>query len=225
MQAEELGLREVLVPKGAPVLSALGMLFADPLTDELRSYIAPAKQILVDRVNMLFSEMEASATAALASEGTVPFRIERYAQVGYLDQRLEIAVPVSATNSRLTAGELEATFEHFHRMREKMLGNVTRDEEPILFGLRMRALGLSRKPELTRGAHARGTASAARRGKRRAYFEDGFATVPVYEGSALRAGHRIKGPAIVEEAFTTVVVHPGQRAEVDARGNYRIAVR
>lgn len=225
MQAEELGLREVLVPKAAPVLSALGMLFADPLTDELRSYIAPVKQILLDRVNTLFGEMEASATTALASEGTVPFKIERYAQVGYLDQRFEMAVPVAATSARLTADELEATFERFHRMREEMLGNATRDEEPILFGLRMRALGLSRKPELARGARARGTASAARRGTRRAYFEDGFAIVPVYEGSALRTGHRIKGPAIVQEAFTTVIVHPGQRADVDARGNYRITVR
>jgi N-methylhydantoinase A len=86
-------------------------------------------------------------------------------------------------------------------------------------------LGLSKKPELARAARARGPASGARKGRRRAYFEGGFATVPVYDGAALRAGHRIKGPAIVEEAFTTLVLHPGHRAEVDERGNYRIALR
>jgi N-methylhydantoinase A len=176
-------------------------------------------------VNALFAEMEAKATAALAGEGTVPFRIERYVQLGYLDPCFEMAVPVATNGTRLTAAELEATLERFHRMREEMLGNPTRDPDPILYGLRMRALGLSKKPELARIVRARGTASAARKGRRRAYFEGGFATVPVYEGSALRAGHRIKGPAIVEEAFTTVVVHPGHRAEIDERGNYRIALR
>jgi N-methylhydantoinase A len=225
MQAEELGLREVLVPKAAPVLSALGMLFADPLTDERRSYIVPVKQIALDRVNALFVEMEANATAALASEGTVPFRIERYAQFGYLDPSVEMAVPVATSGAGLTVAELEAALERFHRMREEMLGNSTRGQEPVLHGLRMRALGLSKKPELARVARARGAASAARKGKRRAYFEGGFATVPVYEGSALRAGHRIKGPAIVEETFTTVVLSPGHRAEIDERGNYRIALR
>jgi N-methylhydantoinase A len=224
-QAEELGVREVLVPKAAAVLSALGMLFADPLTDERRSYIVPAKQIALDRVNALFGEMEATATAALAGEGTVPFRIERYVQLGYLDPCFEMAVPVATNGARLTAAELEATLERFHRMREEMLGNPTRDRDPILCGLRLRVLGLSKKPALARVARARGTASAARKGRRRAYFGDGFATVPVYEGSALRAGHRIKGPAIVEEAFTTVVVYPGHRAEIDERGNYRIALR
>jgi N-methylhydantoinase A len=225
MQAEELGLREVLVPRAAAVLSALGMLFAEPLTDERRSYIVPAKQIALDRVNALFGEMEATATAAFAGEGTVPFRIERYALLGYLDPCFEMAVPVTMSGARLTTVELDATLERFHRIREEMLSSPTRDQEPFLHGLRMRAHGLSKKPELARVARARVPVSVARKGRRRAYFEGGFATVPVYEGSALRAGHRIKGPAIVDEGFTTVVVNPEHRAEIDERGNYRIAFR
>jgi N-methylhydantoinase A/oxoprolinase/acetone carboxylase beta subunit len=40
----------------------------------------------------------------------------------------------------------------------------------------------------------------------------------------LTPGQAILGPAIVEEPFTTIVLYPGQRATVDARGNYTIAV-
>ncbi len=224
MQAEELGLREILVPKAAPALSALGLLFADPLTDELRSYIVPAREIALDRVNALFGEMEAKAAEALAGEGTVPFHIDRFAQLCCPRQRFETMVPVTPSKGRIGAAELEATIERFHQTREKVNGNPSRDDEPILCGLRVRALGLSRKPELARLPRARGPASVARKGTRRAYFEGRFATVPVYHGSELRPGHQIKGPAIVEETFTTVVVHPGHRAEVDARGNYRIAL-
>ena len=37
-------------------------------------------------------------------------------------------------------------------------------------------------------------------------------------------GHRIEGPAIVEERFTTIVIYPGQTAELDRFGNYLIAL-
>ena len=225
MQAEELGLAEVLVPKAAPGLSAVGMLFADPLSDELRSCITPAGRIPLDRLNALLGEMEAKATATLASEGTVPVKIERYAQLGYLDEGASWAVPLADSLPHLTQVELEATIGRFLRMRAERLGNFTRQDEPILHGVRVRAVGLSRKLPLARVARARSPASAARKGTRRAYFDGGFVTVPVYQGSALRAGHQIRGPAIVEEPFTSVILHPGHRAEIDPWGSYRITLR
>ena len=41
-------------------------------------------------------------------------------------------------------------------------------------------------------------------------------------GARLAPGQAILGPAIVEEPFTTIVVYPGERATVDAVGNYTI---
>ncbi|MCZ6784033.1 MAG: hypothetical protein O7G30_12075 [Proteobacteria bacterium] len=38
------------------------------------------------------------------------------------------------------------------------------------------------------------------------------------------SGHRLEGPAIVEERFTTIVLYPGHTAELDDAGNYRIQV-
>ena len=42
IQAQELGIDRVLVPKASPAFSALGTLVANPSIDEERSYIAPA---------------------------------------------------------------------------------------------------------------------------------------------------------------------------------------
>ena len=47
---------------------------------------------------------------------------------------------------------------------------------------------------------------------------------PVYDGPRMRVGHRIVGPAIIEEPFTTIVVHPRQRATLDRFGNYHVRV-
>ena len=224
MQAEDLGIGEVLVPKAAPAFSALGLLLTDPVLDELRSYIVPSKQIEIGRVNRLYAEMERKAAAALASKGRPRFRIQRFAQLCYPGQTFEMAVPLASRNGQVGANELAATIERFHAMHERLHTFASRDEEPILRGLRIQAVAASQKPALPRAQRARSTASSARKGKRRAYFEGRYSTVPVYDGGALRAGNEIKGPAIVEETFTTVVVYPGHRARIDGYGNYRITL-
>jgi N-methylhydantoinase A len=62
------------------------------------------------------------------------------------------------------------------------------------------------------------------KGKRKAFFAGRFVDTPIYDGAAMRAGHRVKGPAIIEEPLTTIVLHPRQVATLDRFGNYRITV-
>jgi N-methylhydantoinase A len=61
----------------------------------------------------------------------------------------------------------------------------------------------------------------ALKGKRRAWVPttSAYEEVPVYDRVALAAGDRIDGPAIVEEASSTLIVPPGARAVTDASGN------
>jgi len=54
------------------------------------------------------------------------------------------------------------------------------------------------------------------------YIDD---NAPLYDGSKVRVGHKINGPAIIEEPFTTIVLHPKQTATLDRFGNYRITVK
>jgi N-methylhydantoinase A len=222
MQAEELGIRSILIPKTAPAFSALGLLLTDPVLDELRAYIVPAAQIQLDRLNTLFAEMEEKAREALSGKGAGTFVLNRFAQLCYPGQTFEMAVPAPSTNGRITAKDLAATIERFHDMHEELHTYASREEEPILRGLRLQAVGMSPKPKLPRAARARRPLAAALKGRRRAYFEGRFQNVAVYDGPALRPGHEIKGPAIIEEPFTTVIVYPDHRASLDGYGNYRI---
>jgi N-methylhydantoinase A len=47
----------------------------------------------------------------------------------------------------------------------------------------------------------------------------------VVDGDKLAAGNTIRGPAIVETADTTVVVHPGTTLRVDALDNFEITFK
>lgn len=44
----------------------------------------------------------------------------------------------------------------------------------------------------------------------------------MYDGDALASGNQIKGPAIVETADTSVVVHPGSTLKFDTLGNFEL---
>ncbi len=59
-------------------------------------------------------------------------------------------------------------------------------------------------------------------GHRNAFFARRFVVTPIYDGPAMCAGQRVKGPAIIEEPFTTIVLHPKQEATLDRHGNYRV---
>ena len=67
-------------------------------------------------------------------------------------------------------------------------------------------------------------AEQARKGTRDAFWGDSFVATPIYDGTALASGASIEGTALIEEAFTVVVLPPGARAELDALGNYVIEV-
>jgi len=55
---------------------------------------------------------------------------------------------------------------------------------------------------------------------RRAYFQDhGWIDTPILRRSSLSVGVKVNGPAIVEQHDTTIVVNPGQYAEVDDASN------
>jgi N-methylhydantoinase A len=42
--------------------------------------------------------------------------------------------------------------------------------------------------------------------------------LPVWDFAALAAGQAVTGPAIIESATTTILLLPGDAAEMDARG-------
>jgi N-methylhydantoinase A len=66
----------------------------------------------------------------------------------------------------------------------------------------------------------------ARIDERAVYMEEarGFLPSPIYRRELLRAGHRLQGPAIVEQMDSTTVILGGQEAVVDERANLVIHV-
>ena len=90
--------------------------------------------------------------------------------------------------------------------------------------MRVQTIGQTAKPSLREYPRVSSPVGSALRSRRQAFFGGRFQDTPVYDGEKIGQGHRIEGPAIIEERFTTIVIYPGQTAELDRFGNYRIAL-
>jgi N-methylhydantoinase A len=224
MQAEELGISRLLVPKTSPAFSALGLLLSDYVVDTQRSYITPSGRAEAARINDLLEEMERAAAdelrAAGLSGGDLVFN--RYLAVCYPGQTFDMAVPIATPDGRMAERDLGSTVERFHDMHEELHTYAVREEEPVIRAVRVQTLGRTAKPSLGEYPRVSSPVDAALRSRRPAFFGGRFVETPVYDGDEIGHGHRIEGPAIVEERFTTIVVYPGWLAELDAHGNYLI---
>ena len=202
----------------------MGLLFTDHVIDDMRSYITPVALAEVSRIDALFAEMEAKARAALAQNAgrRRPLRFERMLALCYPGQTFDMPVPIHGRSGAFTAKHLAATVERFHAAHEELHTYASRDQEPTLRGLRLKAVAVEEKPALPRAPRRAKTAS--RVGTRKAFFRGRFVATPIHDGPGLIAGQSIKGPAIIEEPFTTIVVYPGHRAIVDRFGNYIVTI-
>ncbi len=226
LQAQELGIRKLLVPKTSPAFSALGLLIADYVIDRQRSYISPASRAQASRVNEITAQLEAEATAELRAAGLSPADLEfrRWLNLCYPGQTFDMSVPARTSDGRMTAADLFATVAAFHDLHEELHAYAARDEEPVVRSVRVQTVGRTAPLVLGEAPVADAPLGRALRARRPAWFGGRFEDTPVYDGDRIGVGHVIHGPAIVEERFTTIVIHPGHRAVLDRSGSYEITL-
>ena len=85
----------------------------------------------------------------------------------------------------------------------------------------VRGVGRQAKPELHPAALGPEDPGPALVAERPVWFRPlgGFVPTPIYRRELLRPGNGVVGHGVIEAVDTTMVVHPGQRADIDAWGN------
>jgi N-methylhydantoinase A len=224
--AAELGIGRILIPRDPGTFSAHGMLVTDVRQERSITRITPLDGATLAELDAIFTGMEAGAVEDLLREQFPRERVHllRRAGMRYRGQSYEVAVPVSDLRAPEDMAELIRRFHDAHRRR---YGHMAQAEAVEIVNFQVTAIGLIPKPVVkTFDAPAAGsTAKAAAPVLRRAYFNGSDpCDVPVLRRDALPPAARIEGPAIIEEKTSTIVLYPGQRAEVDAYLNVEIEV-
>ncbi len=219
--ARELEIPLVMIPRESSVFCAAGMLISDLQHDYVRTFARDIDRVDPAEATKLFREMTGSATQTLKEEG-VPARsvqISYSMDLRYVGQFNEVEVPFEFGRG-LTAKVLDGVVADFHLRHDGLYGYSMKGTPVELINLRVTARGLTPKPEFARSAKARGSAAQALVGRRPAYFDGRFVRTPVYNGLELHNGHLVKGPAIVQQPTTTIIVPPDYDLKCDEFDNY-----
>jgi len=226
--AEEVGSTTVIVPKAASVFCALGMLESDIRLDSLKTYHAVIPGIDLDGFNAIIEQAERKAMAELLQEGVERERasLVRHLDMRYVGQHHEVSVGIPG-DCRIGPSHLPVIAQAFHKAHEKLYTYATPENPMEIMSLRITAVGAVQKTGLYEHPLKGPDPAKASKGNRKLHFQEagGFIDVPVYDRDRLLPGNLIAGPAVIEERITTIVVHPGWDARVDAFENVVMEAR
>jgi N-methylhydantoinase A len=131
---------------------------------------------------------------------------------------------VEVSRDAIRRRDAAAIAQGLHREHNRLYGySLEHEGAPIeIINVRVQAIGSVDKLAHPEGGWRGDDAASALKGRRDAYVpeDNAFRSVPVYDGHRLGFGHRIAGPAIVEQATTAVVLTGGWDALVDRHGSF-----
>jgi N-methylhydantoinase A len=218
--AQILGIEEVVFPRGAGVASAIGMLVAPRSAEFTRSYVQRLAGIDWEAVHVILRELEARGRELLVEAGAIvdEIRIESAADMRYVGQGYEVTVPVA--HAVLLGRDVDGMRIAFESVYAERFGRSLPGMHIEVVSWRLRASSAAMADEVRLEQSAK-SGKQSRTGERKVYFSEvgGFETTPVYSRYRLAAGEEVAGPAIIEEAESTVVVGPRARVVVDEAGN------
>eukprot|EP00804_Cyclotella_cryptica_P010638 CCRYP_005455-RA/>CCRYP_005455-RA protein AED:0.11 eAED:0.12 QI:0/0/0/1/0.66/0.57/7/0/945 len=228
-----LGITKVYIHRYGGVLSAYGLSMADAVVEEQE----PAKEVygvssvsssgFDENLDPSKSTREArlehlaeKARAALVKQGYPEdsIIIEKYLNMCYdgTDNAIMIKENTNLNNVRLPYAQ---TFvEQYHRE----FGFELKGRDILIDDFCVRAFvpGFTPNPPPT----VPSLGSPTPMGTSTAYFEDGWEDVPTYNFEDLKPGHEMKGPAIIVQLISTIVLEVGCTAFVTGDGDLDITV-
>jgi N-methylhydantoinase A len=220
--ALDLGIPRVLVPPVPGATSALGLMLSDVKHDFLRSRMADIAVVDAQDVTALFLDLQEAASAQLADEGfsSEQRRFRYFLDMRYAGQGYENPVPLDGLP--IGAEDLSRYRARFDDIHKLCHGHAAPGQPVEVVNYRVEAIGIVPHVDVARLEPATASVESACLGQRAAYFSalsDRPIDVPVYARDRFRAGHRLQGPAIVEQYDATTVVCPEQVVSVDSYGN------
>jgi N-methylhydantoinase A len=211
--ARELHIPTVIVPLFPSHFSALGMLLADERHDFIRTYYSDLAAVDFAELVKIYQDMVAEAKASLRHTRGAVEQIQL--DLRYMGQEFTLAVPV--TLAQLKAGKRELIRKAFDALYEHRYAHHSPEEPVEMVNIRLGVIGKRPKLKFPRLGKS-STVAVSHRSD--VYFTDTKKPVrcPVYQRTALKAGARIVGPALIQEHGTTTVLFRKDECKVAPSG-------
>ncbi|HJP14016.1 MAG TPA: hydantoinase/oxoprolinase family protein [Nitrospinota bacterium] len=210
--ARRLGCERVIIPEVGAALSAAGALMSDLHADFRALHYSSSVSFDFGGVNATLKSLAAKCKAFFKGPGAgaLDHSIEIFAEARYRHQIWEIDLPIDLTRFK-TEKEVARVRREFDAAHEEIFAVRDPDSDVEFVGWRAVARCKLRAGRFGKLGHEKKfeTNLPARR---KAYFEGkGRVNTRVELFESMKPGAAMRGPAIIESPFTTVVVDPGAR--------------
>jgi N-methylhydantoinase A len=220
-----LACRRVIIPEVGAALSAAGAMMSDLTSQWRRTFFASSDDFDFAGVNAVLDELEGECRIFIEGPGKASLTqsTEFVAEARYRDQVWEIEMPLP--NRRFKGqDDLAAFVENFHQAHESVF--AVRDVGAVVEVVGWAANVRCRLRESEAGSLA-GDAGGEGIGAARPVFfaGEGWLETTVRRFERVGPGEILKGPAIVESPFTSIVLPPGSVAQRRSSGSLAIRPR
>jgi N-methylhydantoinase A len=207
-----LGCRSVIIPEAGAVLSAVGALMADLTAEFAAAVFTSTHSFDHAAVDAAIADLESRCEQFARGVGFAESEVEFMAEARLSRQVWQIDVPLRRTSFAGDSRAVEELLHDFRSLHEEIFAVRDTDSAVDIVAIRARVtcpVGGGSGTSLTTGEAGEGLA-----GRREVYFSGhGPLSAEVHELHAMAIGAPVRGPAIIESPFTTVVVDPGSEAE------------
>jgi N-methylhydantoinase A len=213
--ARLLHIPQVIVPPLSSGFSALGCLVSDVRTDTVQTYRRRLTDLSPEELAAAFRLLEDESCQPLLEEGydAAEIQLQRSCDLRYVGQKYELTVPLPGEPQDWDIATLHQGFQ----ARHEALYAYTTGEAVECMNLRLAAL--VPQPAVQLPEAPTGMAKDALVGERQAFFpETKSVAIPVYQRHRLGSEGVLQGPAVIEDEWSTTLVYPAQRVQVDRWG-------
>jgi N-methylhydantoinase A len=227
--AQELHIPRVICPLTPGAFSALGLITADAKYDTYHSYVSQTSRANPKLIEETCRDLKEEAVNKVMELGFEKEKIQVYYTIDmrYIGQSHEISLQVSAEMvEKMDQGSIQVLEKMFHGQHQSLFGHSSPDASVEFFTLSVSAIGPTDKGKMFEIEKGTANADQAKKPTRKVYFEefDGYEDCSTFDRSRLMANNIIRGPAIIEQMDTTIVIPPNQIAKVDHFGNIIIDI-
>lgn len=223
--ARAIGIPRIIIPYGAGVGSAIGLLEANSKIDQSMTRVLRLKPGVEGEIAAVYAALEVQLRRDLDRlEGAAKAKLARCAYMRYAGQGHEIRVDLP--DGDFAAGYADTVVDLFHTAYHRVYGYQDRTAAVDAVDWYLIATVPQSSAVRSGTDFVAGRSGQARRGARRAYFPEcgGFTDCTVIDRYRLTPSEVVAGPAIIEERESTIVILPGDRASLSERGNLVITV-
>lgn len=217
--ARELSIPRVLVPARPGMTNALGCVVADLRHDYVRTINIRLDALSPHQLETVFNQQIAHGETRLSLTQTPIQSIQHIYSLDmqFVGQTHLLRVPLADTKiDKDTLQTLfeDAYFDRFHVTLDNITAAIVNVNCSVLG--RRAAIDLS---QLIEPSARKSTLEEAKIAVRAVYVASQWHQTPIYQRELLPETFDLKGPAIVQQLDTTLLIEPGDRANADADGN------